>query len=43
MGGIIAFFVAGQFTRPIKRLSLTAEAMAKMDFDVKYEQRIRAR
>ena len=39
VGGIIAFFVAGQFTRPIKRLSLTAEAMAKMDFDVKYESK----
>lgn len=37
LGGVIAFFVAGQFTRPIKKLSLTAEAMAKMDFDVKYE------
>ncbi len=39
LGGIIAFFVAGQFTRPIKKLSLTAEAMAKMDFDVKYESK----
>ena len=39
VGGIIAFFVAGQFTRPIKRLSLTAEAMAKMNFDVKYESK----
>ena len=36
IGGIIAFFVAGQFTRPIKRLSSTAEAMAQMNFDVKY-------
>lgn len=39
LGGIIAFFVAGQFTRPIKKLSLTAEAMAEMDFDVKYESK----
>lgn len=39
VGGIIAFFVAGQFTRPIKKLSLTAEAMAEMDFDVKYESK----
>lgn len=39
LGGVIAFFVAGQFTRPIKKLSLTAEAMARMDFDVKYESK----
>lgn len=36
IGGIIAFFVAGQFTRPIKKLSSTAEAMAEMNFDIKY-------
>ena len=37
VGGIIAFFAAGRFTKPIKQLSYTAEAMAQMNFDVKYE------
>lgn len=37
LGGIIAFFAAVQFTEPIKRLSVTAEAMAEMNFEVKYE------
>lgn len=37
VGGIIAFFAAGKFTKPIKQLSLTAESMAQMNFDVKYE------
>ena len=39
VGGIIAFFVAGQFTRPIKRLSLTAEAMAKRYEDIVFSER----
>ena len=37
VGGVIAFFAAGKFTKPIKQLSLTAESMAQMNFDVKYE------
>lgn len=37
VGGIIAFFAVGKFTKPIKQLSLTAESMAQMNFDVKYE------
>ena len=37
VGGVIAYFAAGRFTKPIKQLSYTAEAMAQMNFDVKYE------
>lgn len=37
IGGIIAYFAAGLFTGPIKKLSKTAEEMSTMNFDVKYE------
>ncbi len=37
IGGIVAFFVSKRFTDPIKRLSYTAEAVAEMNFDVKYD------
>lgn len=35
--GVIAFFMSKLFTEPIKRLSKTAQAAARMDFDEKYE------
>lgn len=37
IGGVTAFFAARRFTDPILRLACAAEAMAQMNFDVKYD------
>lgn len=33
---IIVYFIASKFTKPVKELSLIAEKMSEMDFEVKY-------
>lgn len=38
-GGIVAYFVARQFSEPIRQLAKTAEEVSNMNFDIRYEMK----